>query len=419
MIINKLKNRGSLIIENTDKFKDLAISVRFYFDLTPNNANNAVVLSNILGDKTVSCPSKQALREACDSLYGALLETRFQVIGNTGALTVSTQVINGKYLGKNIVKEQLALLKELIFYPLGDDNNFDEQSFKEAKENALFEIASRNDQPDRYALSQALKIYGEDSPLAIDDYGDGEVIKEIENHNLYLWYRELIVNCYREIMVVGEVDESLIIDFASDFLVNSEKSMNVTYLRKPSTLKEVVEVGNIDQSQMVMIFSSPFNLANDNYYKLAVGNALFGQLPTSLLFQEVREKRSLCYSVGSRLLAYEGGLLVKTGMDKKNLASTKELIVELLNQVKNGEFSLELLQMAKDMLIDSLKTSFDYQSGFINQAFKIMHVNKELTLEKTIELINAVSVKDVLETFKELQLETVYIYQQGENEKNS
>ena len=48
-----------------------------------------------------------------------------------------------------------------------------------------------------------------------------------------------------------------------------------------------------------------------------VMNSLLGQSPTSLLFEEVREKHSLCYSISSYLIQFDGALIITLGTNKE------------------------------------------------------------------------------------------------------
>ena len=75
-----------------------------------------------------------------------------------------------------------------------------------------------------------------------------------------------------------------------------------------------------------MMYPTHVTLSSPDYWTLRTGSCIFGQLPTSLLFQEVREKRSLCYSIYSSILSYDGVMSVSTGIDSAHLDEVKELV---------------------------------------------------------------------------------------------
>lgn len=77
-------------------------------------------------------------------------------------------------------------------------------------------------------------------------------------------------------------------------------------------------------------------------------NAMLGQYSTSLLFQNVREKNSLCYSIYSNLIAFDGARELRPASKKKDIDQVLTLIQEQIETLKNGTFDEELLTVTKD-----------------------------------------------------------------------
>ncbi len=73
---------------------------------------------------------------------------------------------------------------------------------------------------------------------------------------------------------------------------------------------------NISQSYLMMVWFTNISLLDTKYYALRLANAVLGQYSSSLLFQEVREK-SLCYTIYSNIISYDGVLGVTTGIEKR------------------------------------------------------------------------------------------------------
>ena len=66
---------------------------------------------------------------------------------------------------------------------------------------------------------------------------------------------------------------------------------------------------------------------------------LLGQLPNSLLFSEIREKRNLCYSIYSNLMHYDGIMSIHTGISKTQRDLVLQLIDEQIETIRKNAFS--------------------------------------------------------------------------------
>ena len=141
-------------------------------------------------------------------------------------------------------------------------------------------------------------------------------------------------------------------------------------------------------------------------------NGMFGAFPISYLFQEVREKRSLCYSIYSTIIAYDGALVVQTGMDKENVELAEELIHSQLIRLQQNDFSDELLLTTKEMLKNGLLTIEDSVSSLIGLGYQSVLLDKEQTLQYFIEQIDKVTREDVVRIAKILQLQYTFVLEQ-------
>ena len=402
-----------LINIETSKFKDVTVNLRFNFPLTKENIVFSNLCAGIITDQCAAYPNKACFSRQLDQLYGAVYFAGTVLRGAVGSLSVVARVVNGRFIGEDILNKQLATLKEVVLRPVTTGDMFSPSLFAEAQNNLLAALARDKDRPNYYAYQQAIKIYGVDYPLALNGGGTEAGILEADNNEVYRWYKELCASADLEMIVIGDTDEKALLEFLDDF--NQTKraaSLPFCYKKPAGPYQQASESGKIDQSQLLMFYHHPLNSDDPAYYQSAVACTLFGQIPTSLLFKEVREKRSLCYSVYSRLFPYENTMMVATGIDKANIESTSELIEELRQEVAKGNFADELVDMAKDMLINSYTTAADEPEGYVNEALRRLHVDDRQSTEEVIERIKAVSKVEVMACFAKLKLETVFSYQQ-------
>ena len=164
-------------------------------------------------------------------------------------------------------------------------------------------------------------------------------------------YKQLISNNKVDIFVIGDVDEKEVMELCSTYLpLNSCNNNDSYYEMSENSYNRGVEKKQIQQSILSMLYRTQVNIHDNDYWGLRVFNGMFGAFPASYLFQEVREKRSLCYSIYSSIIAYDGALVVQTGMDKGNIELAEELIHSQLVRIQSNDFSDDLMMISKEML---------------------------------------------------------------------
>ncbi|WP_276631993.1 insulinase family protein, partial [Terrisporobacter hibernicus] len=144
------------------------------------------------------------------------------------------------------------------------------------------------------------------------------------------------------------------------------------------------------------------------YYSLFVGSNVLGGGPHSKLFVNVREKESLCYYIYSSLEKYKTSMFIASGIEDVNYDKTIKLIKEQIECLKEGHISKEELLNSKSSLVSSLKTIKDSIGGASDFYFSQTMGQTNSTVEKIIEIIEKVTVKDIVDAFKNIQLDTIY-----------
>lgn len=130
----------------------------------------------------------------------------------------------------------------------------------------------------------------------------------------------------------------------------------------------------------------------------AVLDTLLGGLMSSRLFQEVREKRGLAYSVGSYTAAYAdtGQVVVHLGTREDNLATCCAVIATELRRLRDEAVPAGELQRAKDHLKGRLVLGTESPGTRMNRIGRMIVTESEvLTLDEIIERVDAVTAADV------------------------
>ena len=138
--------------------------------------------------------------------------------------------------------------------------------------------------------------------------------------------------------------------------------------------------------------------AHQDRYATYIMNTVLGGSMSSRLFQNVREKRGLVYSISSGVASYSdaGVLTVYAGTGLDSLDEVVRLTVEEFRRMRDEQVPYEELRRAKDHLKGSLMLSLENTSSRMNHmARQEIYFGRQFTLDEILERIESVSADDV------------------------
>ena len=142
---------------------------------------------------------------------------------------------------------------------------------------------------------------------------------------------------------------------------------------------------------------------------MTVFNAIFGGFSQSRLFKVVREKHSLCYYISSSYGAFSGIMTVNAGIEGSNYEKAKQLIIEELAKIQNGDLSDDEIALAKLMLKSSLIKTKDEPMSLIALAYNRDLTNKQETDDEYLENILNVTKEEIIAASKKVHLDTIFL----------
>ncbi len=412
-MIKELSKGVRLNCIKSNKFKDICISINFISKNDQMSATLRSLLSMMLVDRSNLYDTKQKMNQICDHLYGCTLGSRVVAYGKGHCVELRSKIINPVYIHENhnIVNDWLNFIHEIVFNP-----SLQQDVFEENKTILESRIRRKEDDAQSYTISKVFEHVSEDEPLSIHVKGTVDCLNECSLNDIKNTYEQLIKNDRIEIVICGDFDENQMIKMISSKLNFNERNtdLELNYLIKSNDKGIKVEDKVQPQTNIAMMFATNTEIQDKKYPALKVANAMFGQLPCSFLFRVVREEHSLCYSISSHLISYDGGCLVTTGIEKENVSKTIDLILEQLQKCQNGEFDEELLDTTKMMLVNALKNSLDEMSSILGYALTNSLLNRNYPIEKNIEDVMKVSKEDCIEIFNRMKYLGTYVCQSEE-----
>ncbi|MDE5946611.1 MAG: insulinase family protein, partial [Oscillospiraceae bacterium] len=166
-----------------------------------------------------------------------------------------------------------------------------------------------------------------------------------------------------------------------------------------------------NQSKMVLVFKSE----NEDKYAMKFLSALYGETPFSKLFENVREKMSLCYYCASGYTLTKNTIIVDCGVENKNIEIAEKEILNQLDEIKKGNFSDEDMNNVLLSFANSLNAIGDTIGSYINW-YNSAFIGKELlNPEETLERYKSVTKERIIKSAESLTLDTVYVMKSKES----
>lgn len=198
------------------------------------------------------------------------------------------------------------------------------------------------------------------------------------------------------IAVTGNFDSDLIIPKLEKYFLNYSpcapyKFMESKVLYKPSVLKKAKDV---EQLHLCLGFEGITVSSSDNYV-LATLNTLFGGGMSSRLFQNIREKHGLVYSVYSYNSSYlDAGLLaIYAALNPSQTHEAVKLILKEVHGLFTDKVTEKLLHKTKEQLKSNYLLSLESTSSRMSSIGRsCLLLNRILTPDEIIDRINEVDL---------------------------
>ena len=413
---NKTINLGkgiNLTLTPEEKFKSNLVSIYIQRILDRDEVTMNALLPSIIKSGSEKYPSAREMSYHQDDLYGVSIGADSSKRGESQVITFKIISTDEEYLDEQIFKKVVKYLDEVVNHPLVIDGGFKEEYVAIEKENLKNRIESIINDKGRYAVERAREEMFKNEKYGISDLGYLADIDKITAKGLYEHYVNIMKTSPIDIVVEGNFDEDEIVEIISNgFDFHRENIIEIPradFIKKVDEIKVIKEEMDITQGKLVMGYRCNVDYKDEfKYYSLFVGSNVLGGGPHSKLFVNVREKESLCYYIYSSLEKYKTSMFISSGIESENYDKTVELIGEQLKSLKEGKISDEELLNSKSAIISSLKTIKDSLGGSSDFYFSQSMGGTNTTVEKIIEMIEKVTVSDIVEAFKNIELDTIY-----------
>ena len=401
-----------LHVIKTNRFKTVFYSINIRFEDNKDSEVYTSLLSRMLIQTSSKFNSLREINTYCASIYDPSYNIRVLGSGSENILRLTSSFANEKYTEKGMLLKNLEFLTSFIFEPKIVDGGFDKEMFDIQKEKLLEYYKSMKDNPKEYAkgrLAEEMQIK-KYKVLKLDDLISG--ISNLSEVELYNFYQSIMSKGCLDIFICGDVDEKEVKKIFSKLIKFKGTHKKINHLVKQHDFKDmpniVVDKTNNTQSNLIIGFKLD-NLSDfERNYVFVLYSWILGGGMSSLLSQTVREKYSLCYDIYAVRQNLFETMKIYAGIDGVNFEKTCNLIQDELENMENGNFSLELFEGVKEIYYNSLIRIEDSQDDLVASYVSEIFINNDSISDRKKNM-SKVTKEDVMNLAKKVHVDTIYL----------
>lgn len=412
MLKTEIKRGINLYMVKDNKFKAFRACILIHRPLKREEAALNTLTAAVVRMQSKNFPDAQKISEELENLYGGEMIARASKYGERQIIKIGVQSVCDEALGKNGNFDRAMSLLYDIALCSGTGDGFSENVVNLEKKNIADAILAQKNDKRSYSIQRLQEEMCKNEPYGVNPMGQIEDLEKIGVHELYSHYRKLLAESRIDIIFSGNFDEAAATKAAEKFAASLDgrdgievKEINVA---APDSVKSITDRMDVTQGKLCMGFRSKEGTAKENYPATIVYNCIFGGSAVSKLFNNVREKLSLCYYVGSSVDRLKEIMIVRSGVEFENFKTAYDEIMHQQQMMENGEFSEEEIEFAKKHLVTAYESNLDSIAAMEEYYTMQILLDSDVSIEEMTDNICAVTREEIIAAAKGMQLDTVY-----------
>ncbi len=316
--------------------------------------------------------------------------------GNLDAFTAKECVcFNIKVLDEHL-PIALEVLSDLVLNPV-----FAIEDIVRERGVILEEIKMDEDNPEYLVHEIFTQNFWKDHPLGKPILGTRETVKGFEQPLVLDLYQKRFFSGNFIISAAGNLNHAHFVDLVARYFDGLKPLKNGFHGPMPKIVPRITLRNKKSLEQVQICVGVPSHpIAHEKRFASYVLNTLLGGGMSSRLFQNIRERQGLAYSIYSDLNPYRdtGCLSIYAGTSRQSAVKVVESVVSEFRKLKSESLSDEELRRSKDQLKGSLMLSLESSTARMsNLARQDMYFDKFYGMDALIQKIEAVTVDDLHE----------------------
>jgi predicted Zn-dependent peptidase len=279
-------------------------------------------------------------------------------------------------------------------------SNFDPEELEREEEVVCEEIKRSLDEPSDHVHELHLGYRWGNHPLGKPIIGTEESVRSFRREHI-IGYMDRRYRAESVLLsVAGNVNVDEVKAAAEKYLGKIPSGVESSQPERPYGVATVNEVAKDTEQVHFCIGSEGISVYDESDIAvMSVLDSALGGSMSSRLFQEIREKRGLVYSVGSYTLSYGAGgaYTVYGGTSQKNWELVKELVRKEFDDVMKHGLSEDELDRTKRSLAGNLVLALEgMNSRMMRQSRNELNYGRQVTVDEALERLNKVTNDQVV-----------------------
>jgi predicted Zn-dependent peptidase len=289
----------------------------------------------------------------------------------------------------------------------------DPEELEREKNVILEEIKHHEDTPEDLVHDVFAHTLWPRHPLGRPVIGRAEVIESLTREQVCQYIREQYAPVRTVIAAAGNLEHSDLVDQSQGLFGAMAGEASGRSTDPPEAAWETVSLTRPVEQVHFCLGTRGCSQIDDDRYALGLIDTALGGGMSSRLFQEIRERRGLCYAIGSYTASYrEGGLLaVYAGTSPDKLAEVESLSRSELAAVAGQGLTEEELLRAKNQIRGAILLGMDSMSARMTRLAKsLLYYDRVVPVDEVVDKLTAVAAEDVLRVAASLLGEGEFAY---------
>lgn len=262
----------------------------------------------------------------------------------------------------------------------------------------LEEIKRRDDSPEDLVQDIFEEDLWETHPLGKPVIGTSESVSGVKRESLTNYIHRRYAPDRIVVAAAGNVDPDSFVSLVTARLGSLNGRSNGAERSEPkSGLRRNLVADDVEQVHFCIGFNGYSCHAQERFI-LPILDTVLGSTMSSRLFQEIREKRGLAYSIGSYFAAYdEGGYFaVYGGTGKQSFEEVQQLTLKELDRIKQEPLTDDELRYAKNHVRGSILLGLESMSSrMLRLSRNALVYDRIIPLKEILQAIEKVDQADV------------------------
>ena len=322
--------------------------------------------------------------------------------GELNAYTTKEETVVHSTALKSDFTKSIDLICDIVFNSVYDKKEMD-------KERAVVidEINSYKDSPAEQIFDDFEDMIFEGTPYGHPILGNKKSLKSINKEKI----QSFISRCYNTDKIIfstiGNITPERFQKICDSYFSDIPSNIRTWQREELSNyLPKIVEIDKRGYQSHIMMGRRAYSYYDDKKVQLALlTNLLGGNSPSSILNQELREKRGLTYSTEASYTSFEksGIFSIYVGCDKENRDKCQELINSITKKLSEEKLSDYNLSRYKRQLIGQIAISSDNnESLMLSSARSLLIYNNIDNFERIANKINSITPTDICSVAEEI-----------------